>query len=247
LIPKNAMSAERHAARYPVQIQEWFEQDRLHSFNYRALSRIVGKDACANKVLDWGCGNGLWALGLFPNAEITGVEIDRETLSYAEINARGNGKIFYGLLLDEVSKLKSDHYDVALAMGLIELINDEEFLRVFDLIFRALKPGGKLICTLHNWRAFNALYLPWIMLGGYEAYCSLLGTRIQKKSLKSVENDFKCMGYQVLSSGGYNPYPSVLWPYMVDFKKYLVSNKFVAHWCCSQYITVMKPLTNKER
>jgi len=166
LIPKNAMSAERHVARYPIRVGEWFEQDRLHRFNYAALSQIVGQDACAENVLDWGCGNGLWSLGLFPDAEITGVEIDAKTLGFAELNAKGNLAKFNGLLVGETGALQPNHYDVALAMGLIELINYDDFVKVFGVIFRALKPGGKLICTLHNWRAFSALYLLWITQGG---------------------------------------------------------------------------------
>jgi len=57
----------------------------------------------------------------------------------------------------------------------------------------------------------------------------------------------RSMGYEVLSSGGYNPYPPALWPYMVNFKKYLISNKFMSYWYCSQYITLKKPLTYIER
>ena len=241
LLSKNAMSAERHAAQYPVKVKEWFEQDRLHRFNYAALAKIVSKNSSDNKVLDWGCGNLLWSLALFPGSEITGVETNEEALEYARVNAAGNGAKFKGLLLNEAVNLPSDYYDVALSMGLIELIKPEDFTNVFSAVLRTLKPGGRLICTMHNWRLFSALYLPWVMRGGYEGYCQLLGTKISKKSLKQVENDFQELGFQVVKRGGYNPYLRFMWPWMLNII-YLVHNRIMAHWYYSQYITLVKPI-----
>jgi cyclopropane fatty-acyl-phospholipid synthase-like methyltransferase len=236
--PSN-MVAEQNKDEYPVTVKDWFSRNRLHKFNYEALRSIVGQGSY-KKVLDWGCGNLLWSLGLFPLAEITGVELSEETLGYAKKNARKNAVKFHALLNTEVGNLKSD-YDAALTMGLIELITPEQFTEIFSMIFRSLKPGGMLICTLHNWRLFSALYMPWIVRGCYEGYVKRIGIRVSKKSLKDVELDFINLGYQVEKSGAYNPYPAKLWSLMPNIA-YVTYNKLLAHWYCSQFILLRKPM-----
>ena len=234
------MEAERCADEYPISVNEWFSRNRLSRFNFAALKKVVGADEY-RYVLDWGCGNLLWSIGLFPGAEITGVELDEKILEYAKINAQANGVEFYGLLLDRVHNLELNHFDVAVAMGLIELITPGQFTQVFSAILRSLKPGGKLICTLHNWRAFSALYLPLIRRGGYESFVKRLGIRISRRSLRDVELDFTNLGYQVVQSGAYNPYPAKLWSSMPNIG-YVTHNKLLAHWYCSQFILLQKPL-----
>jgi len=114
------------------------------------------------------------------------------------------------------------------------------FNLIFSEIYKTLKPDGKLIVTLHNWRQFSAVYLPWIIRGGYAAYVKRLGINISKKSLSDVAIDFSSLGYKVLNSGGFNPYPSKLSPLIFSDAFYMTHNRMLSGWYCSQFLVLEK-------
>jgi hypothetical protein len=61
---------------------------------------IKGKNEL--NILNWGCGNSLWAFALFPGAFITGVDSLKDNLNFSKINAKKNDAEykFKGLLYD---------------------------------------------------------------------------------------------------------------------------------------------------
>lgn len=233
-------SAEQNASRYPIAPAEWFEQDALHRFNFRTMQRIVGSEP-RSRVLDWGCGNLLWSIGLFPGAAITGVETSADALRYATINAEGNGVRFQPVLLPDTYTLDDAAYDAAVAIALIELLSPEQFETIFTAIYRALAPGALLYCTFHNWRPFSALYALTALRSGYATYCKRLGAHISRKSLADVCRDFSHLGYRVEQRGGYNPYPVRLWPLITTDFLYSTPNRLLAYWYCTQYVVLRKP------
>lgn len=152
------------------------------------IPHLRGGGYCPATILDWGCGNLLWSLGLFPGGVITGVEISEDNLQYARLNSELNNpnQKFAEILYHKNIKISEKQFDYSLCFGLIELIDEEDFLIIFSTIYNSLKPGGKLIVTCHNWRQFSAVYLPWIFRGGYAGYTKRLGVNIQKKNCLSL-------------------------------------------------------------
>lgn len=223
-------AAEQHAHTYPVHSADWFARDSLHRANFAVMRDVVALGP--KRVLDWGCGNALWSIGLFPGAHITGVDLSPECLRYAAMNARYNGC--------EFSTQLDGQYDAACSFALIELLPPESFDAIFHTIRQALKPGAPLYVTWHNWRALSVLYAGWLRKGGYEAYCSQLGHRISRKNMGAVLTDFRRLGYRVVRSGGYNPYPSRMWKTMEPGPRYRTENPLLAHFFCTQYAALVR-------
>ena len=137
--------------------------------------------------------------------------------------------------------MKKASFDHSMAFGLIELINEEMFNLIFSKIFTLLKPGGKLFVTHYNYRPISAVYLPWMIRGGYDVYKKYMGMDIQKKRTKEVINDFKNIGYISIDSGGFCPYPMKIWPFVFSDKGYVTRNRLIKEWYYSQFIVLQKP------
>jgi len=179
---------------------------------------------------------------LFPRAFITGVDLSEDNLKYSKINAKENASKFRGLLFDrDISKLSENAFDHAISIALIEFLNEEMFNFIFSKIYNSLRPGAKLFVTHHNYRLFSAVYIPWILRGGYPALKKRLGMDIQKKNTKDVISDFQNIGYIYIDSGGFNPYPCKIWPLVFSNIGYRVRNSLIKDWYSAQYIVLQKP------
>jgi len=241
---KQNFVAEQSRGMYPCTVKQWFGQSKIHQYSYETMKAIVQFNLAQTdsiKVLDWGCGNLMWAIGLFPKAEITGVEISNELLGFSEINAQKNGVKFNPLNIDCVDALKNESFDVGIAIALIEILNVKQFEYVFTHIFKKLKHGGILICTFHNWRYFSALYFGKIFKkNAYSKYCDEIGYEVSKKNLTHVQSDFIKLGFKVLESGAFNPYHPRLWKFISSSLFYRTQNKILSHWYCTQYLVLKK-------
>lgn len=244
------MSSEALRSLYPISVCEWFSRTVSSQLNFQAVKSIINAHPsstgghCPAKILDWGCGNLLWSLGLFPGGAITGVEVSEDNLQYARLNSELNNpnQNFSEINYHKNIKITEQSFDYSLCFGLIELIDDEDFHIIFSTIYNSLKPGAKLVVTCHNWRQFSAVYLPWIFRGGYAAYSKRLGVSIQKKSLSKLATDFSRLGYDVVDSGGFNPYPSKLWKFIFSNKFYTTHNPILSHWYYTQFLVLSKPV-----
>lgn len=116
------MSAETLKHLYPISADDWFSKSKPSQLNFRVVKSLVDSHLtspeidCRTTVLDWGCGNLLWALGLFPGASITGVELSKENLHYAHLNAEvANPKSkFTGIEYDENISLSKNSFDYSI-------------------------------------------------------------------------------------------------------------------------------------
>ena len=185
----NLFSAAKDEYLYPIFADNYFNRTKIGAYNLSSMRSILRdnfglkKDNSDLEILDWGCGNSLWAYALFPKASITGVDITEKNLIYSKMNSKINESKFRGILFDrDLDKLKENTYDSCISIALIELINQEIFNFIFSKIYGLLKPGAKLFVTHHNYRPFSAVYLPWIYRGGYAALTKRMGQEIQKKS-----------------------------------------------------------------
>jgi len=245
------MSAEQQSQLYPILSSDWFSQTHISQLNFDTLNSIKNKyykiesnENSSLKILDWGCGNLLWALGLFPEAtEIVGIELSEKNLSYAISNKRLNNPNakFNGLLYqDYVQNMYENYFDYAICFGLIEMIDLEEFEHIFSQIYRSLKPGGSLFITSHNFRQLSAVYLPYIFRGGYKGLCKQCGFSVSTQSLIEQSEMLGNLSFKLIERGAFNPYPSKFWKYIRSKKRYITNNIILAHWYYTQYIVVKK-------
>ena len=241
-------SAELNKNLYPISADDYFNRTKVSTYNLSTMRLIVRenikpiRDNNDLNILDWGCGNSLWAFALFPRAFVTGVDILKNNLIYSKINAKKNASKFRGLLFDrDISKLRENTFDHAISIALIELLDKEMFNFIFSKIYASLKPGGKLFITHHNYRLFSAVYLPWLLRGGYPALKKRMGMDIQKKSTREVISDFQNIGYICIDSGAFNPYPTKIWPLVSSKKGYLVRNSLIKDWYYTHFIVLQKP------
>lgn len=105
------------------------------------------------RVLDVGCGTGIMAPAvLSKKAHYQGVDLSRNMIleakaKYVDIEAAGDSVAF---TVADVEKLPlpDAHYDVLLALGLLEYFENPQ--RVVDEIVRVVTPGGSIIVSVPN-------------------------------------------------------------------------------------------------
>jgi SAM-dependent methyltransferase len=143
--------------------QDWYETafadtadmawtDRTEPEINRALNMLRPPDGA--RVLDLACGSGRHSLELRRRGfEVVGADISPELLEIARRDATGQG-LEAEFVEADLRELDFDaEFDVVLslndgAIGYFE--SDEENLRSFDVIARALKPGGQHLMQLPN-------------------------------------------------------------------------------------------------
>ena len=212
-------------------------------------------------VIDYGCGNLMWSLGLFPKAKsITGIEISNKCLTYSEINARKANIDFIPILVkdnDDISikKIPDYNFDIAIVFALIELLNLAELREVFVNIYDKLKINGYLICSLHPYRIFSALCLPSVLsmicrgkYNFYQNFCERHGFQPIRIRLNRVASIFEDVGFSLIAKGGINPY--IIHERLIKFKPvlfclrnrlfYQMGNYLFAHWANTQYLVLKK-------
>jgi 2-polyprenyl-3-methyl-5-hydroxy-6-metoxy-1,4-benzoquinol methylase len=124
-------------------------QNRLAVRDARAIiveryARVQRNDA----VLDVGCGPAD-VLRYLPEVDYVG--IDRSSKYVPEASrrhrARGNRVKFIQMNVDELGAEWTSHFDVALALGVLHHLSDEQALSLLTRLASFLKPGGRLVTT----------------------------------------------------------------------------------------------------
>lgn len=126
-----------------IKNQSWVEDTR-HQTDFIIKALDLRKN---QRILDLACGFGRHSLELARRGfEVVGADITRDYITDAENTAKAEG-LSARFILSDIRDLKFDQeFDVVLnladgAIGYLE--NDEENLKIFDVIASALKPGGK--------------------------------------------------------------------------------------------------------
>ncbi len=233
-------AASLNAHRYPLMPAEWFDNNIMRC-QFEAVKSIVGspEENRSKNILDWGCGNGLWTQGLFPFSNITGVDNDAEVLGYARLNGHHNGVNYTVLHTDEQDQLINSNYDFAIAIALIELLDEISFNTIFSKIYDTLKPGGKLFCTFQNWRPLSVAYISWLKRGGYDAYVQGMGVKISKESISQVSRKLNKIGFTELHAGGINPYPERYWSKATS-RFFVTKSRVLSSLYYTQYLLLEK-------
>ena len=117
-------SAELNKNLYPISTNDYFNRTKVSAYNLFTMRSIVKKnskhtgDKKVLNILDWGCGNSLWAFALFPGASVTGVDISEDNLNYSKINAKKNASKFRGFLYNrDITQLKKNTFDCSISIS----------------------------------------------------------------------------------------------------------------------------------
>lgn len=116
------------------------------------------------RILDLACGFGRHALE-FANREyeVVGVDITAEFIDDAKQTAVNMGLFNVAFLQGDIREISFDHeFDLVLnladgAIGYLE--NDAENVKIFDVVAKALKPGGQHVCDIVN-AAYADMHFP---------------------------------------------------------------------------------------
>jgi 2-polyprenyl-6-hydroxyphenyl methylase / 3-demethylubiquinone-9 3-methyltransferase len=125
-------------------------------------------------VADFGCGNGV-LLELIASRvrEYVGIDFSEEFIRAAE-QRRDAGAIGKGTFkcadLVEFAEGHPNHFDAAFALDFSEHLYDDQFLRIFRAIHRALKPAGSLYLHTPNREYFVEHFREWGMLKQIEGH-----------------------------------------------------------------------------
>ncbi|MCB1144936.1 MAG: class I SAM-dependent methyltransferase [Leptospiraceae bacterium] len=130
------------------------------------------------KILDIGCGTGVWLTHLNRVAEAEGLDISEEAV---EFSAKRGLKITLG----SAEKIPFDNntFDIITAIGVIEHIEDDKI--VIQEINRVLKPGGKVVILTS---AFNILW---------SAHDDIV-YHVRRYRIKEVTQLFSKNGFEIL-------------------------------------------------
>ena len=133
-----------------IKNQSWVEDTQNQVDFIIKILELKGNE----KILDLACGFGRHSLYLSKiGYAVTGVDITKDYIIDAKNEACKSG-LTIDFIHDDIRNLKfSEEFDVVLnladgAIGYLE--NDEENLKVFDIISKALKSGGKHFMDICN-------------------------------------------------------------------------------------------------
>lgn len=133
-----------------IKNQSWVE-DTENQVNFIINTlRLTGKE----KILDLACGFGRHALALARKGfSVVGVDITKDFIDDA-IREAHSSSLAIDFIQADIRELQyTNEFDVVLnladgAIGYLE--NDEENLKIFDVIAKALRPGGKHFMDICN-------------------------------------------------------------------------------------------------
>jgi cyclopropane fatty-acyl-phospholipid synthase-like methyltransferase len=161
------------------QLRSIYDQAYVDRYDPHALRRmrrmlpffdLSGEDVVA----DFGCGNGV-LLELIASRirDYVGIDFSEEFIRAAERrrDARAITKgTFRCADLVEFADRHPNHFDVAFALDFSEHLYDDQFLRIFRAIHRALKPGGALYLHTPNREYFLEHFREWGLLKQIEGH-----------------------------------------------------------------------------
>lgn len=97
------------------------------------------------RVLDIGCGTG-HILEHLPQVEYIGMDSSLRYIQRAR-KRYGDRGTFHHIAVDEIAAPKARYFDLALAIGLLHHISDQDALKLLALAKSALAPGGRFIAV----------------------------------------------------------------------------------------------------
>lgn len=134
-------------------------------------------------ILDIGCGTGE-ILDYLPSVNYLGIDIEPGYIEFAEKNYGSRGRFMCCRLEEFKNANVKDKFDIAMAVGLLHHLTDEEAKLALSIARDCLKPDGRLItvdgCYLKTGQSWAARKMVSMDRGQYirelEHYRTLAGT-----------------------------------------------------------------------
>jgi SAM-dependent methyltransferase len=112
-------------------------------------------------IIDLGCGKGIFTFELakrYPRARVVGVDLDEEQIRINRAIAEKRGIRNIEFQLGDILKMSFENeFDLALSVDNLEHIEDD--VGALQIVRRALKPGGALVCHVPAYERI------WLMRG----------------------------------------------------------------------------------
>lgn len=137
-----------------------FFDNYLNYLNFFSSPEVIERAIIANilcdygdNVLDIGCGDGFILELLSKKAKMLfGIDSDLLSLRIAKIRNKGKSNIH--LLNSDISdskrleKVMNNRFDLVLCFSVIQMLNHQQLKKLFPLIDRVLKSGGKFVASV---------------------------------------------------------------------------------------------------
>ena len=184
---------------------DWDAASRKHSTIDRSVEWLAGLVPAQGKILDLGCGPGLYAKRLSDRGyAVTGMDCSRRSIAYARSLDAKTEYIYQDYLqLDETGRFDA----VTLIYGDFAALTPDERRTLIPKVRRALKPGGLFILDVFTEKRFakKSGQSSWALCetGGYwsaDPYVCLTATYLYENGAIAVDQHI------VIQSGGIKEY-----------------------------------------
>ena len=172
-------------------------------YNDSRKEMLVYLPKTAKKVLDVGCGNGIFGVlikEVSNHAEVWGIELMQDE---AEIAKRRLHKVLIGPCEENIKHIPDNYFDVIYFNDVLEHMVDP--YSVLEKIKSKLTSNGIIISSIPNIRYHNVL-IPLIFKKQfeYQAYGVLDKTHLRFFTKKSIKNMYENLGYKIITHEGIN-------------------------------------------
>ncbi len=159
-------------------------QSFWHITTLNKVSYFIKKDILH---LDYACGPGT-LIGLFSEANSTGVDLSENQIIYANRNYANKGNFFSldNFDLQEHNK----EYEIITILGLIEFLNHDEIRDLINKLEKCLVDGGKIVLTTPNFGGFMRILEKLLNRFGSVDYSKEHINKFDTSSLKELNNTF---------------------------------------------------------
>ncbi len=138
---------------WTVHAEQHKDYTKPHHVADDALLRIWLEDTKAKKVLDLGCGSGLW-MNLFKGCEYTGADQNAAMIGVAKARYPNESDKFVQVNWSD-SGFKDGEFDLVFTSAVIQHNTHPDKDKVVQSIVRMLKPGGHYMMTECTFRPDN--------------------------------------------------------------------------------------------
>ena len=159
-------------------------QPNWHNITFLHIKKYIKNN---HKHLDFACGPGTF-IGRYVTAQSIGVDIASAQIEYAR-NLYGDQGNFITTEAFEPSAYH-EYFDVVTILGLVEMIPEDEFIKIMLTVEKVLKPNGKVIITTPNFKS------PIYFLSNLINKVNSSEEHVNKLNLKSAEILFQKTNFQ---------------------------------------------------
>lgn len=111
---------------------------------YKALINEYLQPTDGDKILDIGCGTACIVDFIPPKVSYVGFDLNSRYIEYAQNKYKDRVRL-YAKRVGEAESNSFEKFDHVIAIGIVHHISDEESIKLFQLGYDLLKPGGKMI------------------------------------------------------------------------------------------------------